>query len=301
MNAILLTVSVIMNLLYSVLRNSFCKKSQPNNSDMQVFNAVSSLISAITLAMIALVSNTLTMPSTYTLLLGIVFGIVTGVSSIMNLKALECGPLSYTSIICSCSMIIPALSGFVMYGDPVSASQWIGIALMLVSFVCAVDSRGDRNSGVGVSFKWFFLALGTFFCSGSVGIMQKIHQGSQYKDELSIFLVIAFLVATLTSILLTFYYSKTKNEKVTVLSGDNMKRFAIYTLVTGFGFALCNQINMFLAGAMPSIVFFPIVNGAGMLLTSAAGIFIWKERFTNRQWFGMVTGAVAIFLLCNLF
>jgi len=72
-------------------------------------------------------------------------------------------------------------------------------------------------------------------------------------------------------------------------------------LVGGFGIALCNQINMFLAGAMPSIVFFPIVNGAGMLLTSAAGIFIWKERFTNRQWFGMVTGAVAIFLLCNLF
>ena len=107
MNGILLTVSVIMNLLYSILRNAFCKKDIKNNADLQIFNAVSSFISAITLAVIALVSGSLTMPSTYTLLLGIVFGIATGLGSIMNLKALECGPLSYTSVICSCAMILP--------------------------------------------------------------------------------------------------------------------------------------------------------------------------------------------------
>ena len=36
------------------------------------------------------------------------------------------------------------------------------------------------------------------------------------------------------------------------------------------------------------------------LLTTAAGIILWKEMLSKRQWFGLVMGGVAIFLLCNI-
>ena len=140
MNGLLLAVSVVMNLLScGILRNDFCKKEIAGNADLNAFNSVSSLLSAGTLAIIALVSGSLCAPSAYTVVLGVVFGIATALCAILHMKALENGPLSYTSVICSCAMVIPALSGLLFFGEAVTALQYVGIVLMVISFVCAVD------------------------------------------------------------------------------------------------------------------------------------------------------------------
>ncbi len=299
MNAVLLTLSIIMNLIsYGVVRNEFCKEDVKNNSDLSIFNAISSLVSMVILTVICAVSSSLSLPSMYTILLGIVFGLSTALCAILNLNALKSGPLSYTNVIVSCAMVIPALSGVVLYNETVSAWQLVGIMLMVTSFVCAVDSK---NSGSGASFRWLFFCLGAFLFSGAVGVMQKVHQNSAHKDELGMFLIIAFGVSAIFSFCLTAYYKKTNSETVTVLSKKKMHRFAIFSIINGIGIALCNQINMYLAGAMDSIIFYPVVNGASMLLTAAVGILLWKERLSKKQWFGLVVGGVAILLLCNIF
>ena len=284
MNALLLAVSVFMNLIAcGILRNDFCKREIEGGADLYIFNAVSSVLSAGVLALIAL--------------LGVVFGLVTALCAIFSLKALECGPLSYTNIIGSCAMVIPALSGMVLYGEVISPAQWAGIVLMLVSFVCAVDRKNGES---GASVKWMLYCLGAFLFSGTVGVLQKVHQTSQYKDELGIFLVIAFIVSAVFSFVLMMYY-RGKGQKLTVVSAPKMKKFIVVSLISGVGVALCNQINMFLAGVMEAIIFYPVVNGASMILTAAAGLILWKERFSKKQWFGMIMGAIAIFLLCNIF
>jgi len=299
MNWLLLAVSVIMNVLScGILRNDFCKKEISGNADLNAFNAVSSLLSAGALAVIAAISGSLCVPSLYTLGLGIVFGLATALCAILHMKALENGPLSYTGIICSCAMVIPALSGLLFFDESVVISQYIGIVLMVISFACAVDKSNDES---GMNFKWMLLCLGSFLFSGSVGVMQKVHQSSAHKDELSIFLVIAFVVSAIFSALLSVYYSKKHCQKVTVMQPARLKKFVIVSIVCGIGIALCNQINMYLAGVMEAIIFYPVVNGAGMLLTSAAGLFIWREKFTVKQWLGFITGTAAIFLLCGVF
>lgn len=298
MNALLLIFSVIMSLLScGILRNEFCKKELAGNSDLYVFNTVNSLLSAVTLTVVAAISGSLCVPSMYTLLMGVVFGMATALCAILSMIALESGPLSYTNVIVSCAMVIPALSGLVLYGEVVSAWQYVGIALMVISFACAVDSD---NGSSGASFKWLLLCLGAFLCSGSVGVMQKLHQNSVYKDELGIFLVIAFLASALFSLAMTFYYKNIRGEAITVTRAPKLKKFAIISFVSGVGFALVNQINMYLAGVMDAIIFYPIVNGASMILTTAAGIILWKEKLSRRQWFGLVMGGIAIFLLCNV-
>jgi drug/metabolite transporter (DMT)-like permease len=57
---------------------------------------------------------------------------------------------------------------------------------------------------------------------------------------------------------------------------------------------------MYLAGVIDAIIFYPVVNGASMILTTAAGILLWKEKLSKRQWFGLIMGGVAILLLCNI-
>lgn len=297
MNILLLVVSVIMNLLSTgILRNQFCKKEIQSGADLHVFNAVSSFLSAITLAVIALFGGSLCIPSLYTLGMGVVFGVVTALCAVLAMKALESGPLSYTNVIISCGMVIPSLSGMLFFGEIISAGQYVGMALMLVSLICAVDAS---NSESGMSFKWLLLCLGSFLCSGGIGVMQKLHQSSVHRDELGIFLVIAFAVSALFSLI----YARVgvgRGEKITVTLSANLRKLIVFSVVCGFGIALCNQINMYLAGVMEAIIFYPVVNGGYMLLNILAGVCLWHENLSRRQWFGLVMGGAAIFLLCGI-
>lgn len=298
MNALLLIVSVIMNLLScGILRNDFCKNEIKSNADLYAFNAVNSLISAATLAVIALVGGSLCLPSMFTVLWAIAFGMATALCAIMVMFALESGPLSYTNVIVSCAMVIPALSGVAFFGETVSAVQYVGMALMVGSFVFAVDKN---NSNANMNFKWLLLCLGSFLFSGSVGVMQKIHQSSVYKDELGIFLVIAFIASAIFSGILSGWYRK-RGEEITFAGRKRVRKFVIISLVSGIGFALCNQINMYLAGIMEAIIFYPVINGGSLILTTSAGLIIWKEKLTKKQWFGLLLGAAAIILLCGIF
>lgn len=298
MNAFLLIFSVLMNVAAcSILRNDFCKKDVTCNADLYIFNGLCSVLSAITLLVVALVGGSLGVPSMYTVALGVIYGVATAVCAVMNMKALEIGPLSYTGVICSCSMIIPALSGLVLFGESITPGQYVGTALMLVSFVCAVDRSNDK---AGTSLKWLLLCMACFVANGSVGVLQKIHQSSPQKDELGAFLVIAFVVSALFSFVLTAYYRR-GGQVVAVLRPEKRRRTWLIIAISGIGFALCNQINMYLSGVMPSIIFFPVVNGAGMILSTAAGFILWKEKLSRRQWLGLLAGAVAMFLLGGVF
>ena len=296
MNGLLLLLSVIMNVVaYGIVRNDFCKRDVKCDTDLHRFNMLSSLISMIVLLIICGLSKNLVWPSRYTLYMGAVFGISTALCALFNMKALEAGPLSYTSVIVSCAMVIPALSGMILFREKVSGLQIGGIVLMVISFMCAVDRKNDKAS---TSIKWLLFCLGAFLFSGIVGVMQKIHQNSVYKQEIGIFLVIAFGVSALFSWMLVL------NDKKKRIDGNhtqNRKRFWLCSLICGIGIALCNQINMYLSGVMAAIIFYPVVNGASMILTTTAGIVLWKEKLTIKQWFGLTVGGISILLLCNIF
>ncbi len=67
---------------------------------------------------------------------------------------------------------------------------------------------------------------------------------------------------------------------------------------SGVAVALNNIINLYLAGAMDSAVFFPLVNGVGLVLGIVAGLIVFREKLTLRQWIGIVCGVAATLLLC---
>ena len=297
MNYLLLTCSVFTNVAVSICRSQFSKKQINGQSDMQLFNMVNSTLSVITLAIIALFMGGLALPSAYTLVLGIAYGVVTALGAIFMIMALETGPLSYTTVIISCQMVIPSLSGL-SFGETVSIYQYIGIGVMVLSFLLAVDTKnGEEN---GTSIEWLIYCLLAFLCCGSVGVLQKIHQNSPHKGELSIFLIIAFAISAVYSLAMMIYYHKVKKMPITVLRKGKIRSLIWIGLVIGVGFAFCNQINMYLSGVMDSIIFFPVVNGGSMILTTGVGLVFFKEKLSRKQMIGLGLGVVAMFLLCNI-
>lgn len=293
---VLLVTSIFLNLMAcSILRTKFCKNEVASAADLYSFNGFSSLLSMLALLVVCAVSNSLALPSVYTVLMGVAFGIITALCAVFNMKALEIGPMSYTTVICYCSMLIPSLSGMVLYNESISTIQYVGIVFMIASFLCAVDRKNDR---IGASLKWFVFCMIAFLTSGAVGVMQKIHQNSPHKSELGMFLILAFGVSAIFSQLTVLYLKHRKGQSVTVYQKEKRSRYIWYSILCGIGIGLVNQINLYLAGAMDSVIFYPVFNGAMILLTSLIGVVFWKERLSVKQWIGLIMGSIAIFLLC---
>lgn len=52
---------------------------------------------------------------------------------------------------------------------------------------------------------------------------------------------------------------------------------------------------------MDSAIFFPIVNGGGLVLTTLAAVLLFKERLSVKQWMGVAFGIISVVFLCNPF
>lgn len=112
-NAVLLIISLAAALGGNVVKKQYTDKKSNGFSGFFNFNAVSCAVATLVLPLWGGIGSV----SWFTVLLGIVFGVVTALQGITNLFALESGPLSYTTVIISFSTLIPALLGIAFFGE----------------------------------------------------------------------------------------------------------------------------------------------------------------------------------------
>ena len=292
-----LTISLSAALIGSVSKKSFTMRSTENSFSRYLFALGSSLVAVVSLLIL---SKDLSI-SWFTALLGIMFGVITTLQTVFILKAYETGSFSYTSVIVSLSMLLPALSGAVLWSERIGWAQIVGIALMVGCFCLSTDCTEEKGKS---SLKWLLYCLFAFLCTGVIGIMQKWHQNTVYKGETDTFLVIAFAVSVVYSTCACLLCKEKQllphEENETVPKYRYVVMLALL-VVCGVGMALNNQLNLVLSGKMDSAVFFPIVNGGGLILTTLASVFIFREKLTAKHWIGLITGSVAVIFLCNPF
>ena len=296
----LLAVSMLACLVGSILKKKWSNQYPENALMLHLFNATISIVSAVSLW--ALAGFKATQISLFTLLLGILFGIVTALQAVFHLQALEKGPFSYTMVLISLSTIIPALSGSLIWDEEITPVQIVGIFLMLLCFACSTEHTvGEKKA----SLLWFLYVGLAFVLTGLIGVLQKWHQNTDYKEELDGFLMIAFLMSFLYSavcLLLLWRKSKRKSQApAQKLSGRPLMTALLLMLITGICVAANNKINLYLSGVMDSAVFFPTVNGGGLILATLTALVLFREKPTKKQWLGIAFGTVSVVLLCNPF
>jgi len=156
-----------------------------------------------------------------------------------------------------------------------------------------------------------------FLATGGIGVMQKVHQSSVHKGELNAFLIIAFAVSALLSLIVAPCISRLDKKATapTSESDENASQRGAFDkwlcknglflltlmLISGATVAVNNKFNLYLSGVMDSSVFFPIVNGGGLVLTTLAAVVLFREKLTKKQWLGIAVGILAVLLLCNPF
>ena len=290
---ITLIISMAACLMTYIFKKVYANRTRGGMTGVYAFSAIGCIASAVVL----LLWGGYGVSSLYTVLLGALFGIVVSLQAIFTTVAMMSGPMAYTMVIVSCSTVFTALSGFFFFDESIGVLQLVGIALMVGSFVFATEKKeGEKKGG----FKWLLFSILSFCCSGGIGFMQKLHQTSVHADELNAFLIISFVISFDFSMIMAFIYG-IKEKKSLVekkeKGGINWIILAIM-VISGICVAANHKLNLALAGEIPTAVFFPLLNGGNLVLTTLSALFVFKEKLTVKQWVGVGLGIASVLFLC---
>ena len=225
-------------------------------------------------------------PQTY--LYAAIYGLLLILAQWFYTMALASGKTALCSTVYSMGFILPTLSGAILWSEPFSFLDGIGVscAVLAISF-----SAPPKGKGEGRSSRLTFLPLiVAMLASGGLGIMQKVQQKSAYADEITVFLTLAFLLAAVLSVLASIACTKE--------TATNRSRGTLwFAVAVGMAFGGCNLLNTALAGMLPGTIVFPTLNIGGILVTMLCGIFLLGERMQKRDVTVLLLGGAAILLL----
>lgn len=288
---LLIILSVITSALISILRGKYAKSYPMSGVYLWRFNFYQNIFCFSDILLIYLFSSAKFNFSVFSVLLGALLAVANILSLEGILKAQACGSFAYTTVIVALSAIIPSMSGPVLFGEKVTFSQFVGIALMVI---CILLSPGkDEGEKRSFSLKWLLFCAVAFVFSGAVGVVQKIHQNNAaHKAEMPALLLTCFFVSfVLSGIKLIIERGRTKK------SGERLNKLTpavvLFPAAAGLCFAFPHTINLFLSGRLASVVFFPTINLCPMMLTMLYAVFGFKEKLTAKQWAGIAVGVLS--------
>ena len=280
MQILLLLTSISSVVLYNCLSNHVCKKRLSGPRQIQAYNIIVYSVCLLAFGALLLGGGM----SLYTLLSGLLFGVVTALSAYYKMRALGSGPMHITLLLTTSSMIIPTLSG-VFFGESFSAGKLSMVFVLLFFIYLSLD----RTDGTGVNRRWFLFCIPAFLLQGAIGVLQKIHQTSAYREEVSGFLFTAFACSFAWS-----WLRAGRGVKTILPRGMTLAAAVTCGACT---FAM-NYINLRLSGVIPSQLFFPLINGSAIIASSLVSVTLFRETLTRRQLVGLVGGIAALIAIC---
>lgn len=275
-----ISAAVVQSGVYNYLGKGACREK----GDSYRFNAVSYIVCIIIFAILTAMGKV----SVFSVIVGVLYGVMTAMSNGYKVIALGEGPMHLTTLVITASMIIPTMSGFIFFGEEFSLIKLIGI-IFLLFFIYLSLEKGDDNGKINK--KWLVFCGLCFVTTGMIGILQKIHQSSVHKDETAVFLLAGFICSLI--------YSAAISKKFNATLKMNAKYNAL-ALVCGLCTFANHYLNLILSGIVPSQIFFPLVNAVPMILIIIMSVVLFKEKITKRQIIGIVGGMASLGCICML-
>ena len=269
--ASLLLLSALLTAVRNVLTKSF---SDFPFKSREFFGIQASIFGVGSLAL--LIANVFSFEgiSSFTILYALIYGVVLLCAQWFYTVALSNGKTAICATIYSFGFLIPTLSGAIFWHEKISVFGYLGILMVIpVLLISGLSKKSERAKGNAISYlPPLIIAM---ICSGGLGVIQKIHQGSIYANQRNSFILIAFFFCFLVS-LVFFLFMKKGESKI------KKRNFASCSVI-GVFFATCNLLNTFLAGKLDSAIFFPMINIGSIVLSLILGLIIYKEKLNKRD------------------
>ena len=185
------------------------------------------------------------------------------------------GNIALCSTVYSLGFIFPTLSGAVLWSEPFSSLDLLGLLCAVMAVIASGIGKGNKQKTANALC--FIPLVVAMLASGGLGIVQKLQQKSTCADQKSTMLLLAFLLAAGFSLLFALL-RRDAEQKKPPLGGK-----FVYAAGVGLFFGCCNLLNTTLAGRMESAIFFPTLNIGVILLSMLCGRLCFGERIRWRE------------------
>lgn len=216
-----------------------------------------------------------------TLILAVLYAFFTLSSQILLMQATKHGDVALTSMFYSSGFLVPIIFSAFAYGEYPILRQYIGIAILLVSFAVGVKVKNG-----GVSLKWLMYAVSAMLAAGSVAVIQKVFRMSAQKNQMYGFLVISFAIMVFATLIIM--PKKRPKPK---------KGFYQTAIIIGLCMAGANILNLYLSGVLPSVIVFSVLNGGAIVSSAVFARVLVKEKLSVRKKIGVALAIGSILLI----
>jgi drug/metabolite transporter (DMT)-like permease len=230
------------------------------------------------------------------------FALSYAAATVFSVLAILHGPLAKTSLLISCSLLIPSLYGIAVQrmwlkgmplAEALSPTLLIGtlllvMALLLVNYV-KKDAAGEQKP----TLRWVIFVSLAFFGNGFCSVVQAAKQDFCGNEGNGLFMIAALALSAVLMLVASFAFPA---ERATAHAA--VKRGWWLALLCGVANGVTNLLVMALnAAAFPAAITFPVVSGGSILVVFAYSVLVKKERYTPPQYVGYALGLIAIVLL----
>lgn len=298
---LLLALSILLETAKNVFSNDFSKRMLVNDTDIYKFNVFMYTGSFLVLCLFGAGSC-----SAFTVGTAFLFALAIWLNQYCFLKALKVGSMSFTTFIQGVALIIPLIYGAFVWKETILPRQFFLLAVLIGGMALALlgghkqpeaITARPKNTGSG---RFLLYAGGAMLFLGCICILQSTHQMSEHSDELVPFLRLAFLFTVLMN-LITWCLREAlwrRHSGYGEHATFSLKSGAIpMAAASGIFMGLVHMINLYLAGVLPKVIFFPVSNGGLIFVSLIAALIFFKERMSARQWVGILIGTVALSLI----
>lgn len=265
-------------------------------SQLQLFNGcftVIAMLGALTVAVLQ--GDRLYLPLSG-ILAAFAFGCLFSATVFTNLKALEEGPLSLTTLIVNFSLIMPLAYSFIFLDEAVTLTRVVGIIMLVI---CMVLFANPKITGEGkFSVKWLVYSVLALLCNGTLSLISKIYAMHTDNAYAAPYLIYCYFFAVLVSFLLFFVLDRRqKAEKRTKAKAFFTKQMCGIILLVGAANYLLNFSVVRLATAMDGAIVYPAIQGGGPIIAALLSRLLFKEHISLKKAAAIALGAAAIVLL----
>lgn len=224
------------------------------------------------------------------LLWGITYGITQTLFIFSKTAAMGTGPVSVTTLIGNCSLIISVIVSLVIWKEAVSLFDIVGLIMLFSSILLCTYKKSNGE----FSAKWKLYTL-LFFCFAAiVGLIFKAFGKTGNLEHCTDMLLVSSAVMVISYFAISLFYGGLKLENP--VCGSKGK-FIFFSIVSGILSFIYNRLNIFLSGSLDAIIFFPSFNGGTLLTSMLLSFFFCKERLSPKQTLGLFLGIFAICII----
>lgn len=215
------------------------------------------------------------------IVLGGINGLLYFLHLLVFLAAFRIAGVGVTSAIFGTSLIVPVITAYALWSDPIGPTQWAALALVPIGMFM-MRPRGPN----GIRLTWK-ADLVLFLVLAVGGVIQTIHKAIDVYAPAARpnYVAALFMAAALSSV----GYALIKGIRFRGVDAAHGAVIGAINLST-------TAFLLMALSVMPAAVFFPVSTSLMIGVNVVLSWILWRERITPRQAIGLVVAAAIVLL-----